>query len=167
MYIQPLPPWRHTPTPSCKDTCIHAAQSCKHPNKAALAATTLLSPRISQSPPGCRRAANQFPTNNSDPQRKIQNRKQLIKTCFMSAFLYNERPLVFLPVHGGQLKKGAAEREKEGEPNCDRHSVSLCCSLMDVSEWCYSRAGEESTHTQICCRTPQFNLTLCTPHTCT
>ena len=69
---------------------------------------------IAEPPRGCGPAANQFPTNNNDPQRKIQNRKQLIKTCFISVFLYNERPLVFLSVHWGRLKKGAApERKRE------------------------------------------------------
>ena len=69
---------------------------------------------IAEPPRGCGPAANQFPTNNNDPQRKIQNRKQLIKTCFISVFLYNERPLVFLSVYWGRLKKGAApERKRE------------------------------------------------------
>lgn len=107
----PQTPSGRTPAPSCIDTCIHTPRSCKHLNKAALAATILLSPRISQSPHVCGPAANQFPTNNNDPQRKIQNRKQLIKTRFMSVFLYNERPLVFLSVHRGRLKKGAVRRE--------------------------------------------------------
>lgn len=131
IYKTPPTPCRHTPTPSCEHECIHThtnthtPRSCKHLNKAALAATTLLSPRISQSPHGGRGpAANQFPTNNNDPKREIQNRKQLIKTCFMSVFLYNERPLVFLSVHRGRLKKGASrERERRKESLALIHTV--------------------------------------------
>jgi len=50
----------------------------------------------------------------------------------MSEFPYNEWPLVFPRVRWGRLKNRAAEREKEGELNSDRHKASLCRSLMDV-----------------------------------
>lgn len=91
----------HSHTPQLQTS----QQSCPCCNNFAIAQNIA-------NPHGCGPAANQFPTNNNDPQRKIQNRKQLIKTRFMSVFLYNERPLVFLSVHRGRLKKGAVRRER-------------------------------------------------------
>lgn len=143
---------RHTPASKCKDkcTCIHTPCSFKHLNKAALAATTLLSPRTSHSPHGCGPAANQFSTNNNDPLRKIQNRKQLIKSCFMSVFLYNERPLVFLSIRWGHLKEGAMERERRRAVPWSAHCLAIL--LAD---------GHFRTVSQLSCR-----ITV-SAHTCT
>lgn len=103
--------------------------ACSRRRPAALAAAATFSyrPEISQDAPlwAPGPAANQFPTNNNDPlEEKHKAESSSLRPRFMSAFLCNERPLVFVSVPLGPA-------EKQGEVNCDGRAASPCSPPAD------------------------------------
>lgn len=101
------------PTPSCK--------AFTHPTAANILTRLPLLQQLSNHPEYLRAPMGvgllpiNFPpiimTCRQRERKGKLNRKQLIRTCFMSVFLDNERPLVTLPVCWGWRKRQTSDTE--------------------------------------------------------